>query len=64
MSTDVDYEALSPWPLEFIENRDFPYSERVTKMKSSQDRQSLRVNDSLILTGLPAETFEYRLGSR
>ena len=33
-------------------------------MKLSQDRQSLKVNGSLTLAGIPAETFEYRLGSR
>jgi predicted helicase len=60
----VDYESLDPWPLEFIENKDVPYSERVTKMKLSQDRRSLKVNDSLTLAAIPAEVFEYRLGSR
>jgi predicted helicase len=60
----VEYESLDPWPLEFIENQDFPYSERVTKMKLSLDRQSLRVNESLTLAGIPPEVFEYRLGSR
>jgi len=33
-------------------------------MRLSQDRQSLKVNESLTLAGIPAETFEYRLGSR
>jgi predicted helicase len=60
----VDYEKLTAWPLEFVENKGVPYSERVTKMKLGPDRQSLKVNDSLTLTGIPAETFEYRLGSR
>ena len=60
----VGYESLDPWPLERIENQDVPYSERVTKMKLSADRQSVRVNESLTLGGIPAETFEYRLGSR
>ena len=41
-----------------------PYSERVTKMRLSSDRQSLRVNESLTLSGIPPETAEYRLGSR
>ena len=60
----LEYESLIPWPLEFIENRDVPYSERVTKMKLSADRGSLKVNDSLTLAAIPPETFEYRLGSR
>ncbi|HKW98207.1 MAG TPA: type ISP restriction/modification enzyme [Bryobacteraceae bacterium] len=60
----VEYESLKPWPLESIENRDFPYSERVTKMKLSVDRQSIAVNESLTLGGIPPESFDYRLGSR
>ena len=60
----VEYESLDPWPLEFVENKDVPYSERVTKMKLSPNRQSLKVNESLTLAGIPPETFEYRLGSR
>ncbi len=60
----VEYESLKPWPLEFIENKDVPYSERVTKMKLSADKQSLAVNESLTLGGIPPEAFEYRLGSR
>jgi predicted helicase len=60
----VEYESLNPWPLEFVENKDVPYSERVTKMKLAPDRQSLDVNESLTLAGIPPETFDYRLGSR
>ncbi len=60
----VEYESLKPWPLEFIENKDVPYSERVTKMKLSADRQSIAVNESLTLAGIPPEVFQYRLGSR
>jgi predicted helicase len=33
-------------------------------MKLSADKQSLRVNESLTLVGIPPEVFEYRLGSR
>jgi predicted helicase len=60
----VEYESLEPWPLQFVEDKHVPYSERVTKMKFSPDRQSLRINESLTLVGIPAEVFEYRLGSR
>jgi predicted helicase len=60
----VGYESLDPWPFERIETKGVPYSERVTKMKLSPDKQSLRVNESLTLAGIPPETFEYRLGSR
>ena len=60
----VEYESLTPWPLEEIENKDVPYTQRVTKMKLSPDKQSLWVNESLTLANMPPETFEYRLGSR
>ena len=60
----VEYESLVPWPLEHVENRDVPYTERVTKMKLATDKQSLQVNESLTLSGIPPETFAYRLGSR
>ena len=33
-------------------------------MKLSPDKQSLRVNECITLHGIPAEAFEYRLGSR
>jgi Type ISP C-terminal specificity domain len=34
------------------------------KMQLSKDRQSLKVNETLTLSGIPPEAFEYRLGSR
>jgi predicted helicase len=60
----VEYESLDPWPLQEIETAGVPYSQRVTKMKLSADKESLRVNESLTLGGIPAAAFEYRLGSR
>jgi predicted helicase len=60
----VGYESLDPWPLIRIETKGVPYTERVVKMKLFPDKQSLRVNESLTLAGIPPETFEYRLGSR
>jgi predicted helicase len=60
----VEYESLEPWPLREIETPGIPYSQRVGKMKLSADKQSLRVGESLTLGGIPAEAFEYRLGSR
>jgi predicted helicase len=60
----VGYESVAPWPLEFLENKDVPYSERVAKMTLSKDRQSLKINESITLAGIPPDTFEYRLGSR
>ncbi len=60
----VEYESLEPWPLGEIETPGVAYSQRVEKMKLSADKRSLRVNESLTLDGIPAEAFEYRLGSR
>jgi len=60
----LHYESMEPWPLESIERKDVPFSERVTKMKLSKDRTSIQVNDSLTLAGIPVEVFEYRLGSK
>jgi predicted helicase len=60
----VEYESLDPWPLKEIVNESVPFSERVTKMNLTADKQSLRVNESLTLAEIPPATFEYRLGSR
>ena len=60
----VDYESLDPWPLQEIETKGVPYSQRVVKMKLSPDKLSLQVNESLTLAGIPPEIFDYRLGSR
>ena len=37
---------------------------RVEKMKLAPDKQSLQINQSLTLAGIPPEAFDYRLGSR
>ena len=60
----MDYESLQVWPLTAIEDESLPYSERVIKMKLSENKESIRINESLTLTGIPPETFEYKLGSR
>jgi predicted helicase len=60
----LDYEKLEPWELEWIETPGVPLDYRVEKMHLAKDKTSLRVNDSLTLAGIPAETFEYRLGNR
>jgi predicted helicase len=60
-----NYEALDPYPLQFVESPGVPLSYVVSdKMKLSADKTALRVNDSLTLAGLPAEAFAYRLGNR
>jgi predicted helicase len=60
----VEYESLPPWTLHEIETKGVPYSQRVVKMKLSPDKESVQVNESLTLTGIPPEAFDYRLGSR
>jgi predicted helicase len=51
--------------LKYVESPGVPLSYRVTdKMRLSKDRKSLQVNDSLTLSGIPPEAFEYRLGNR
>jgi predicted helicase len=60
----VEYESLNPWPLQEIETKGVPYSQRVEKMKLSPDKLSLYINDSLTLAAIPPEAFDYRLGSR
>jgi predicted helicase len=60
----VQYESLEPYPLEHMERKGVPFSERVTKMKLSKDRTSIQVNESLTVAGIPAKAFNYRLGSK
>ncbi|MBI2806588.1 MAG: hypothetical protein HYX68_16530 [Planctomycetes bacterium] len=60
----LDYEKLEPWDLQWVETAETPLSYRVEKMKLSQDKARLRINDSLALEKIPPEVFQYRLGNR
>ena len=60
----LDYEALEPYDLQWIESDDVPLSYRVDRMKLSKDKTALIVNDSLTLAGIPPDVFAYRLGNR
>ena len=60
----LNYETTSPFKLKFIETDGVPLSYRVEKMKLSKDKTELKVNDSLMLAGIPPAVFEYRLGNR
>lgn len=64
MRLHLAYEAANEYPLQWIENRDVPFSWRVEKMRLSKDRTQIVVNESLTLSGVPAEAFDYRLGNR
>ncbi|MXY95511.1 MAG: DEAD/DEAH box helicase [Caldilineaceae bacterium SB0670_bin_27] len=60
----VGYEEISPYALEEIETLGETLSYRVEKMRLSKDRTQIRYNDFLALDGVPAEAFDYLLGSR
>jgi predicted helicase len=61
----LDYEKLEPYSLKWLETPDVPLSHRVEdKMRLSKDKTALTVNSSLTLTGIPPETYSYRLGNR
>ena len=47
-----------------LKNREVPFSWRVEKMRLIPDRTAVIVNESLTLTGIPQECFQYRLGDR
>jgi predicted helicase len=66
-SLHVDYGKVERYPLNEIEMRhpEKKFSYLVEKkMRLAKDAKSLKVNDTLILSGIPPETFEYRLGNR
>jgi predicted helicase len=60
----VDYEKQKEYPLERREKPGEKLNLRVEKMRLSKDKQTLLYNDFLTLTGIPKETYDYRLGNR
>ncbi len=61
----VNYEsAPKDDELKYIETPGIPIDWRVEKMKLSKDKTQLKYNDFLTLDGIPAEVYEYRLGTR
>jgi len=64
MELHLTYEQAKEYPLEWLRNKDVPFSWRVEKMRLSTDRRVVVVNESLRVGPLPAECFEYRLGNR
>ena len=61
----LNYESGKEYPLKKVVTPGVPLSYVVAdKMKLNKDKTELRVNDSLTLTGIPPEVFEYRLGNR
>jgi len=64
MELHIDYEKQPAYALDQIENPKAAVSLRVEKMKLSKDRSELRYNDFLLLRGIPAAAYYYRLGNR
>jgi predicted helicase len=64
MELHIDYEKQPEYPLEQIEDPKAEVSFHVDRMKLSKDKSELRYNDFLLLRGIPAAAFDYRLGNR
>ena len=60
----VHYEQQPEYPLTKIEKLGEKLDYRVTKMRLSKDKSTLTYNQFLTLSGIPPETYEYRLGNR
>ena len=61
----VNYESQPEYDrLKFIQNPDVPLDWRVEKMKLSRDKTQIVYNNFLTIDGIPAQAFEYRLGTR
>ncbi len=58
----VNYEKQPEYPLKRAENGKLDW--RVQKMRLGKDKTSLVYNSFLTLSGIPPETYEYRLGNR
>ena len=60
-----EYEGGNREPsLRLVANEEVPFSWSVEKMRLSKDKTQIIYNDSLIIDGIPAKAFEYRLGNR
>lgn len=61
----LGYEEAEPYPLTYVTKEGVPLSYRVDdKMRLNKEKTALTVNKSLTLSGIPADTFNYRLGNR
>ncbi len=58
----VNYEKQREYPLKRVESGQLDW--RVQKMRLGKDKSSLVYNSFLTLSGIPPETYEYRLGNR
>jgi predicted helicase len=60
----ANYESVKEFPLRQQENKEFKLDWRVEAMKLTKDKKTLFYNDFLKLSGIPLETYHYRLGNR
>jgi predicted helicase len=60
----VNYENAKEFPLDKVETTGQKLNWEVEKMRLSKDKTTIIYNDFLSLTGIPPETFEYKLGNR
>jgi predicted helicase len=60
----VNYEQQREYSLQQVWKPGSKLDMRVEKMRLGKDKSSLIYNDSLTLSGIPPETYDYRLGNR
>ena len=61
----VNYESAPKYDkLRYLETPGMTIDWRVEKMRLSKDKTQLKYNDFLTLAGIPAEVYDYRLGTR
>ena len=60
----LNYEQHSEYPLTRVYAPDQSHNWEVQKMKLNKDKTAIIYNDWLTLSGIPKDTFEYRLGNR
>ena len=60
----LNYEEAKEYPLDKVETTGQKLNWEVEKMRLSKDKTTIIYNDFLSLTGIPTETFDYKLGNR
>jgi hypothetical protein len=60
----VHYEQQPEYPLTKTEKKGEKLDYYITKMKLNKDKTSLIYNQFLTLSGIPKQTYDYRLGNR
>jgi hypothetical protein len=63
MDAHIGYESAKPFELQWLENPTEPLSYRVTdRMRINKDAETIELNASLTLAGIPKDAFDYMLG--